>query len=236
MRLLIARKLCCLVLAVAGFATLAHGGIVTVPLGLGPGATYRLVFDTGAYTNALSTNIADYNAFVTSEANSVAALAALGATWNCICSTEAVSAATNIGTTSSGIYTLDGLEVAVGTAALFNTGTTNLLNPIDINQYGNVWPNPVWDGTLTDGQSEAGYALGDATPIYGYSALTSTGYFQYYWESSANSLPVYAISSELTVPGGVPEPTTIGLTALGGAILVLTWRRKRPNRTPRACE
>ena len=84
---------------------------------------------TSDTTTAFSTNIADYNTFVISEANSVLALFDLGATWTVIGSTDSVSAATNIGTTTSGIYTLDGNQVATSTTALFNTAPPIYFHP-----------------------------------------------------------------------------------------------------------
>lgn len=230
---LVIRNLGLLVLAVTGIAPRAEALAVTVPPGLAPGTQYRLVFVTYDYTDAESTNISDYNTFVTTEADLNPALADLGATWAAIASTDSVGAATNIGVSTSGIYTLDGSEVADGTAALFSTGlsntpATNLLGPIDINQYGNTWDNIAWTGSLVNGQSSAGYTLGDSTPVYGYSSYYWSPYLSYgYGGSSADNATLYAISSVLTVPGGVPEPGTVGFTALGVAMLLLAWRRRR---------
>jgi hypothetical protein len=159
---------------------------------------------------------------------------ALNATWTVIGSTSAVSAATNIGATNSGIYRLDGLEVAAGTAALFATGApTNvwLMNGISITQIGDLLDVVVWTGTNPDG-TVGFYSLGDVSKLYGFagrSTSTSTSWIVF---GSAppllgDSLPLYAISSELTVGGAAPEPTTIGLTALGGAFLLLARRQKR---------
>jgi hypothetical protein len=135
-----------LVLAVVGIASRLNAGtVVVVPPGLSLGDTYRLVFVTSAVTDATSTDISYYNNFVTTAADAVPALAALGATWTAIASTETVSAATNIGVSTSGIYSLNGLEVAAGTAALFNTVITPLLSPIDIDQNGD---NVDSNGTL----------------------------------------------------------------------------------------
>ncbi len=85
-----------LLLAGMGIASLAQASGVTVPPGLSPGDTYRLVFFTGDTTTATSTNIADYNAFVTAEADSVVALADLGAIWTVLASTESVNVRTKL--------------------------------------------------------------------------------------------------------------------------------------------
>ena len=52
--------------------------IITQPTSLNPGDTYRLAFVTSTVRDATSTNIADYNTFVTLAANAVPALASLG--------------------------------------------------------------------------------------------------------------------------------------------------------------
>jgi len=84
-----------------GIATLTMTGlvgaaqaatIIPVPLGLQPGSTYRLIFVTNTSMDATSSNIATYNAFVQSAANSIPELSSLGATWKAIVSTLAVNA------------------------------------------------------------------------------------------------------------------------------------------------
>lgn len=102
-------------------ATFADAAAITLPPGLSPGATYRLVFVTAGTRDALSTNIADYNSFVTTQANLNADLLALGTTWKAIGSTATVTAASNIGgVNASDIYNLFGELVATSTADLFD--------------------------------------------------------------------------------------------------------------------
>ena len=57
---------------------------ITVPTGLNPGDAYRLVFVTSTTLDATSSDIADYNAFVSGVANTVPELVALGTTWTAI--------------------------------------------------------------------------------------------------------------------------------------------------------
>ena len=63
--------------AAAMLLSSAQAAPIIVPTGLNPGDTYRLVFVTSTGRDGTSSNIADYNAFVTASANSQAALAAL---------------------------------------------------------------------------------------------------------------------------------------------------------------
>ena len=71
---------------------------ITVPSDLNPGDPYRLAFVTSTTRDATSTNIADYNNFVSGVANGVTQLAALGTTWKAIGSTSADDARDNTGT------------------------------------------------------------------------------------------------------------------------------------------
>ncbi|MEM7204356.1 MAG: hypothetical protein AAF628_29120, partial [Planctomycetota bacterium] len=68
------------------------------PPDLNPGDPYRLVFVTDSVRDATSTDIADYNAFVTTDANNVEDLRSMNTTWSAIASSEAVSALDNTGT------------------------------------------------------------------------------------------------------------------------------------------
>lgn len=153
MRLPIVRNLGLLVLtvlvAVVGAAArLDAGVIVTVPAGLSPGDVYRLVFITSTTRDATSTQIQDYNTFVTSVADSVPALSALGASWFAIFSTSSVDAATNIGVSppTTGIFNLSGVLLASGTADLFDG---SILAPVGVDEQGNTYTGgnyPVWTG------------------------------------------------------------------------------------------
>jgi len=219
-------------LAIVGMAARSDASTVdTIPPDLSPGDTYRLVFITADTANATSTSIAAYNTFVTDQADDNSALAALGATWTCICSTATANAVDIVGITTSGIYTLDGNEVANGTAALFNASSTNLIDPINIDQNGDLLAGalPVWTGTLPDGSSVVGNTLGETDPVVGIASETNLDFLDDGGMGRQSSLYFYGISSELTVPSPTPEPSTLGLSALGGALLLLARRYKQRN-------
>ena len=91
------------------FTTTASAAPITVPTGLNPGEQYRLAFVTSTTRDATSSNIADYNAFVTATANAVPELAELGITWKAIGSTSAVDAQDNTHTN----VVLDGVGVPI---------------------------------------------------------------------------------------------------------------------------
>jgi hypothetical protein len=225
--------------AVVGIASRSEAGIITLPPGLSPGDKYRLVFDTGGVTVPASSSISYYDTFVSNAANAVPGLATLGATWTVIGSTATVSAVTNTGFSpvTVGIYGLDGNIVANGTSGLFSG---NLINPINITEngnvqqiggvwtgsdpFGNVGPHPLTAITSvviieTAGQQTATTLLGGQNWLTTTNVQCTTG--------NCPALSLYAISSEITVAAAVPEPGSIGLTALGGALLLFAIRRKQ---------
>jgi hypothetical protein len=80
----------------------AQASPITAPTGLNDGDTYRVAFVTSTTRDALSQNIADYNAFVTAVANTQAELFDLGTTWTAITSTSTVGARDNTNTVPGG--------------------------------------------------------------------------------------------------------------------------------------
>lgn len=226
-----------LLLAVVGIASRvdASSAIVVVPPTLHAGDTYRLLFFTSGATTAAGDSMAYYNAFVTSAADSVPALAALGAQWYVVGSTWRESAVTNVPSSSSnvGIYRLDGGLVTNGTAGLFSgpwnlsVNITELGTSPDPNDYQSnlVWTGSNRYGHIRDGYGTPGvgqgYASGCDNPSYGCGSELDLG-----WDGPRGaSYGLYAISSEIRVQS--PEPESIGLATLGGAILLAAMRRKR---------
>jgi len=215
-------------LVILAAATLASAVPITQPPGLAPGTEYRLVFVTSTRRDALSSNIADYNSYVTDLARSVPELLALGTTWKAIASTRYVDARDN---TSTNPY-LDGSGVAI-----YNLGGTRLASDytdlwdglleasVNFDETGAQAPSnsqSPWTGSDTDGRGDAGDELGEALTTYGSSSDVSGR-----WIRVGQSAPIllgslYAMSGTLTV---VPEPTTVTLLALG--LVALAAHRRR---------
>ena len=120
--------------ALCTFTTLSAQAI-TVPVGVNPGETYQLVFFTAGTTDALSTDIADYNSFVQSEAALNPALTGtdIGVTYTIIGSTSSVNANTNAAVTAP-VYLIDGSALIATSYNDFWDGTIS--HPIDQDQYG----------------------------------------------------------------------------------------------------
>jgi len=196
------------------------------PVGLAPGSPYILVFVTNDTYTATSTAIGTYNAEVNTEANGIAALAALMTTWSAIGSTSSVNAIDNIGSNPGvPIYDLNGdLIAADDTLAGLFSGS--LLNPINIDENGDTLNNFVWTGSLSDGTAWVGHALGPGGPDFGDSSSSGSHWITYATTTSGASESLYAISGVLTT-APVPEPSTLAMMALGGAILLLAGSRKK---------
>lgn len=215
--------------AVAGLASRSDAAIITVPPGLSPGDTYRLVFVTSTIRNATSSDIGVYNAFVQSVADASPDLSALGATWFAIASTASVNAIDNIGSPfPDGVYRLDGTKVADGTAGLFSG---SILAPIYYTEMGGAPPLPgwVWTGTDPGGNASSGPLGGSGSSTAGSPYWNDSGWIIAGPAPDSTLAPFYAISSEITVGEAVPEPASICLTTLGGAILLFAMRRNRRN-------
>ena len=223
----------------AGFLSLlilvALGGTaaavpITTPTDLNPGDQYRLAFVTSADTQAVSTDIADYNAFVTAAANTQAALVTLGTTWTAIGSTAAIDARDNTGTNPSStgvpIYLLDGTtRIADSNADLWDGW---LLAWISLDEAGAYRNTTVWTGTEIDGTAHLASLGFDNVVIYGESTGPS-GITNYRWiinlsgaVRSYNPKALYGISGVLAV---IPEPSTALLLATGIAALAVGRRR-----------
>ena len=193
-----------------------------VPDCLSPGDTYRIIFVTSGERDATSADIADYNAFVQTQAVGTP-LADI--TFNALGSTETVDARDNTMTTGSGerIFYYDGRKVADDYADLYD-GTWDTNEPRNQNG-GTIGAGPlnVWTGSTnageaastsggaarslgSGGQAAIGNAKDPADPNAVGPILTSNS-------STSAELPLYALSEVLTVPGSCDDeaPTWTGI-------------------------
>lgn len=217
-----------LTVLVLGLSAPAMASVVTVPAGLAPGAPYRLAFVTSAGRDALSSNIADYNAFVTAAANNQPALAALGTTWSAIASTTTVDARDNTDTnpllaTGVPIYRLDGVKIANDNADLWDD---TILSPLNVSEAGSPpLVTEVWTGTYTMGVAHDGGALGQGSRVvHGLADATDRWWYIFYAISGRHPLSLYGISGPLTAP--VPLPAALPLFAAALAGLAGLGQRK----------
>ena len=209
-----------LLVALGGTATAVP---TTVPTELNPGDQYRLVFVTSTTIgNARSTNIAVYNTFVASVAESNNDLKALGTTWMAIASTTAVDARDNTSTnpgTAVGvpIYLLNDTRLAKNNADLWDNA---LPQSPSITEDGSDLDTEVWTGSTFQGIGFDGRELGSTpTAQRGCSGAVSGAWMACGSAINSNlSRSMYAISANLTV---VPEPSTALLLASGLAAMAV---------------
>jgi hypothetical protein len=190
-----------------------QAGIVTVPVGLSPGATYQLVFATAGAWQSISGDIADYNALVATEG---AGITGIITTWKVIGSTGSINASANAPVTAN-VYNLSGDMVA--TAAGFYTASH--LAPINIGPLGEFVDGQVWTGSNTDGSASA-YCLGSPSHgvIFGDTMSTGVKWSSWDRENMESQLHLYGLSGVLTVEdAGVPEPGSFGMLVVGGLAL-----------------
>ena len=224
----VARVVVLLCLA-AALGRIAHADVILqTPAGLNPGDSFRFVFVTDGIRDATSTNIADYDTFVNTEAGGATYNGAV-VDWLAIGSTDSVDAIDHIGQTATTVYLSDGTPVTSDTT-LAGLWSEAIVHAIDLDLAGNP-VDPVffvWTGTNPFGTGFGG-PLGSARPQTG--ATTSTDGA---WVSSGSSPAgdlrhVYGISSVLTVPvAAVPEPSSLAM--LGASLslgLALSWSRHR---------
>jgi PEP-CTERM motif len=199
---------------------------ITVPTGLNSGDQYRLAFVTSEERYATSSNIADYNAFVTIAANSVPELVALGTTWTAIISTPDVDARDNTASNpnvSAGvpIYNLADGAVASSNADLWDG---SLSAAITYTETGAYLPYLAWTGSYYDGQKWPGLSAGEANGRLGHADRVDTAWMQFSYGLTNQVLAqVYAMSDVLTV---VPEPSVMVLACLAVAGLAVSSRRR----------
>ncbi len=207
--------------------TAANAAVITTPVGLNNGDQYRLVFVTSITRDGTSTNIVDYNNFVTGVANSVTELAALGTTWKVLGSTSAIDARDNTNTnpgsgTGVPIYLLNSTKLANNNADFWD-GFLNA--PLNVTETGG---SPAYfvvgTGSLNSGTKAPNNELGKPNMIVGSS---SSAGFQ--WMNLAVTPPqqqfrFYAMSGILTAVV-VPIPPAVWL--FGSALGVMGWMRRK---------
>ena len=221
---------------------------VIPPIGLAPGSHYQLIFVTQDGTQATSTDINFYNAFVANEA-SLNPLLPPGVIWHAVGTTPSLQASVNAPSNALPVYNTQGQLIVPSGLYI-----SQLTNPIMYNQFGSTPSdaNPiVWtgmgNGTNFFKLGDTAFSdawFGDAESILGWSHATLAdeeshqepggvevlinGVIAGFAVPTHLSNHMYALSAPLVVP--TPEPTTIVLLASGlmliGGIRFLRWRRK----------
>ncbi|NKB22371.1 MAG: PEP-CTERM sorting domain-containing protein [Alphaproteobacteria bacterium] len=229
---LVKRISACVLLAIGVLSMTApsvFSAPITLPTGLNVGDQYRLFFVTTGGINSTSSNIADYNAFVTSQANAQAELAGLGTSWTAVASTATVNAIDNtstpVGIGGIPIYLMNDTKLVDNYADLWD-GTLDTAPNVFGDGTSHAGSNVVWTGTNISGTATAN-PLGSSSGTIGNSGFAGNIWTTDTTLSNFFSRRLYGISDVITVQEAVvSEPPPISLLALGLVGLVIV-RRKR---------
>ena len=163
-----------------------------------PGDKYHLAFVTRGTTQATSSDIADYDQFVNTEAQLPgSAVAGYAVTWFVIGSTLSANAADHA-LISAPVYRLDGELVATNKTDMWDG---SLVAAINHDQYVDAWAPNVWTGSTSAGIVNSSRYFGASSVRFG-----SAGSTDYHWMDLLNMSvntgyrPVYALSEPLMIP------------------------------------
>ncbi len=214
------------VFLIAVFAWPATSLVAGIALpNLPPGSHYQLIFVTADSIGATSPDISTYNTFVNAEAALNSSLPST--TWHALTSTPTVDADVNAPTGGLPIYNTQGVEVASAATGLW-APNLSLINPVGFDQYGNPSTSLVWTGTAAGGINNGGYSLGGSQHQSTAGQTNLDVWPEWFSTASLNTdvyaEPLYAVSSELTIP--TPEPSTMVLACLAATGLAVSSLRR----------
>ena len=216
-----------------GFMGQAEAGIILqTPAGLNPGDQFRFVFVTDGIRDATSTNIADYDSFVNSQAGG-ATYNGVVVSWLAIASTDSVDAIDHVGQATAPVYLSDGTLVTTDTTPS-GLWSGALVHQINLDLAANLVQTFVWTGTNPTGTGFGGPLGSPPTPQVGSTTDTNGAWVSSGRSQIGDARNFYGISSVLTVAQAVPEPST--LTMLGIALsvgLAVDWAHRRRFRSTR---
>jgi PEP-CTERM motif len=197
-----------------------------VPPGVHPGDRYQLVFVTAGTRNALSSTIADYNAFVNQDANSFHigpddfTQSGVPIHWHAIVSVFGTNAKENA-QQNAPAYNLAGDLVANGGPLTNFLYQPPLLSPVKWSPDGASNPRLVFTGTNFTGIASTfpagtgtGVTSGNSNDVA--ETWITLGFGSAGTEPPAVPMSIYALSDPLTAP--VPEPSTLILAGLGAFV------------------
>ncbi len=202
----------------------ARAGIMT-PAGLSPGDKFRVAFVSSEKRDALSSNIADYDQFITGLAVAAGLDTYFGSpvTWQVLGSTNSVSAISRVPLTSPPLYDVYGLKVADSGADLWD-GTIDSAIFYDERGFA-VLDEVVYTGTRPDGSASEFPLGGGPVPITAYGqafpVITNDFWIAAGFDLSARPAHLYGVSSVLTVPSAAAVPVPAGLTLVLAGLATL---------------
>ena len=201
-------KLFAALFAISG--TACAQGLDVIPPGLQPGDQYRILIVTDGARDALSSDIADYDAFVAADAAAVPALAGLATNWRALAGTPGLDARVHTETMAGlpgsdvPLFRADGVRIVDQTASLWSSAGSNgqllLASPMVTASGLLKTDGRVWTGSKYDGSNNNSEQLGESQPGVGWPVRTNYQWCWGSWMFPSNQLPLFGISDVLTVP------------------------------------
>lgn len=206
----------------------AQIAIDPISWGLAPGTTFQLVFVTFGTTDATSTNIADYDAFVNSQYVNQITYNGSPLSWQAIGLTQGSSPVSDNSRYSSTanahvIYNLNGQQVSTttnGSAFWQTNGYNQHVNPINYtvtsggslsaSAYTYAWTGFDWDGSAPS--SNAYDSNGNPQGVVSSALGLSVDYFRQTYDEQFN--PVYVAATLSAAFGRIPAVAN-GWAAIG---------------------
>ena len=210
------------------------------PSGLNAGDRFHYIFVTSGTTDAFSSDITTYNAFVQATADTVGIGSGIGLTdWRALASTPTINASDNLAPLFNDlnnvpIYNMGSDLVSSSLMDLWANGSTNT---ILYEEDGTPNFDNVWTGTTPDGNADPNNAMGSPTLLskYGfpYNASQNIAAAPLAFSEQFILNHLYGVSQELIVLengeaalSSVPVPAAIWLICSGLLGLLGISRRK----------
>jgi hypothetical protein len=217
-----------LVIALAGESR--AGFIFQTPSGVSPGQSFNVVFFDSIGATAISANITDYNAAVTSAASGIVYPGGTIGSWSIIGATPTVDGAAPLFGSNLPVYDLRGTLLASTGSSYQATGPSP-----SIDQSGALFPAyPAWTGLIDVGIPAItvfNLGGGGAFPSYGLSSYPppADGWGGQLGHSPSDTLAVYGFAVFTASPSGttVAEPGGLALAFLGLVVCAATRATRR---------
>jgi hypothetical protein len=220
----------CISLGVLSVSGTASATLIESIAALEEGAMYRVLFVTSGLTTALSSDIVDYNTFVSTAADSGSVTGSLGLTWKALASTDDVNAQDNTGITygDNSLITMFNTygQIVVSTGSDLWNGL--LVNPLSYDEDGLSAHGEVWTGTNRFGIKSYNQFLGQGNVRLGNTGWLDSRFIDWTRDDNFYEKRIYAASSVVVKTlTDVPEPGTVILLSLGLAGLSFARYRRQ---------
>jgi hypothetical protein len=205
--------------------------IVSTPAGVGPGQSFIVTFVDTTIGHATDTNIADYNALITTAASgNITYPGGTIGSWQILGATATADPAASAFSSTLAIYDDKGDKLGTSGSEWLSSGSVPEYNQTGTASNG----RPTWTGLLANGNAATGNTLGSPNVIQGQTdppppGELSLGGLNTYGPTAGSGFGDYYGWAIFTAAEPTPEPGTFTLSLMGlvavGAVQVMRRRR-----------